>query len=99
LSNPKSSGNGDGSILKEQCRKEIYRCLFTILNEAIQVFLEFVVMNSFRKGNDSLVGFIFPVKKWGIELPKNRDRLGENMKRSDSCGSYHTLLELGGTND
>ena len=92
LSDPPRSLAGNTLPLEDQCQKEFYRCLFTILDGHAITSPEFVVKTGTKGGT---IDFLIARKKWGLELLRDRDCLAEHMKRFEPGGQYFGMIQSG----
>jgi hypothetical protein len=93
LLDPPRSSTCDTLPLEDQYQKEFYRCLYTILDGRVRVSPEFVV----RKGSQGgIIDFFVASKKWGFELLRDRNRVGEHMARFEDGGQYFGMVQSGG---
>lgn len=68
----------------------MYTLSLTILDGQLVISPEFVA----KKGTGGwAIDFLFPPNKWGFELPKDRDRLVEHMKRFEVGGKYYRMIQ------
>ena len=90
LSDPRRLLAGNAFPLEDQYQKEIYRCLFTILDGHVITSPEFVVKTGTKGGT---IDFLITQKKWGLELLRDRDHLVEHMKRFEPGGQYFGMIQ------
>lgn len=92
LSEPLRSTTGNARPLEDQYQKEIYRCLYTLLEGKVRISPEFVVKNWFARGT---IDFFLAQKRWGVELLRHGDHLAQHMNRFKPGGAYYHLIESG----
>ena len=75
--------------LEAQYQDEYYRCVHALTDGNVQITPEYAAAIGSRIGS---IDFFIPLKKWGIELTREGDRLRQNDARFAADGAYGKWL-------
>jgi hypothetical protein len=73
-----------------QYQEECYRCVHKITHGNVRISPEYAAATEARPGR---IDFFIPSEKWGIELTRDGDRLGEHDYRFADDGAYRQWLQ------
>lgn len=90
ISDPPRAETGQKFPLEDQFQKEFYRAFYSITKGNALVSPEYIAKEG--KGGGT-IDFLVPLKGWGFELVRSRNRIQEHMERFYPGGKYYRLIE------